>query len=219
MKLLAYSIVKLVTWLILRIWNRLEVTGQENVPTQGPVLLATNHVSYLDPVVVGVASPRQVVFMAQTRLWKTPFMRLYLWLMDCIPVERGTVDRKAIRESIKRLKAGSVVGIFPEGERQHSGELSQAKRGVGLLAVHAGVPIVPVFVQGTHEALPRGGGGYLPVKIQVAFGPQILYTDLRFSTGRPEGESHSARHEALAQAVTASWRQLSEKPESTKSGS
>ena len=219
MKALAYSIVKITTWLILRIWNRLEVTGQEHVPTHGSVILAANHVSYLDPVAVGVASPRKVVFMAQTELWKPPLMRLYLWLMECIPVERERADYKSIRASIKRIKAGAVMGIFPEGTRQHDGALTEAKRGVGLLAVQAKAPIVPVFIQGTHEALPRGRGAYLPKKIRVAFGPQILYTDTRFSTGRPEGESHSARHEALAQEVTASWRRLSEKPESTKSGS
>jgi len=219
MKPLAYASCKLISWLVLRIWNRLEVAGLENIPSKGPVILAANHVSYLDPLVVGVASSRRVVFMAQTNLWKSPLMRLYLWLMDCIPVKREEADRKAIRESIRRLKTGSVLGIFPEGTRQADGSLRDAKRGVGLLAIHAGAPIVPVLIRGTHDALPRGRGVYCPAKIRVAFGPKISYTDGRFSTGRPEGESPSARHEALAKAVTASWRRLSERPESTKSGS
>lgn len=204
-----YLVVKFLSWLILRLGFGLTVRGQAHVPRSGPFILASNHVSYLDPLVVGVSCPRPVTFMARVTLWRHPLMRWFLRHTGVIPIQPGAGDLAAVREAVRQLREGRPVGIFPEGGRQASGQLGQAKRGVGVIATTAGVPIVPVLVQGTFQALPRGDARLHRSKIQVAFGPQITYTDARFSASQPTTKAgRAARHEALANTVTQSWRRL-----------
>lgn len=206
---LPYYVVKFACWLFLRLGFGLEVRGQEHVPTSGGFLLASNHVSYLDPPVLGVACPRRVAFMARRTLYRHLLLRWFNRAMRCIPLRRDEGDLQAIREVVHRLERGEGVAIFPEGERQWSGALSEAKRGVGLVAMKARVPIVPVLVRGTFEALPRGRKRLRRAKIRVAFGPQIAYTEEHFSVGEPAKRAGlAARHEALGQAVTQGWRRL-----------
>ena len=206
---LPYYIVKFACWLILRLGFGLEVRGQNHVPTSGGFLLACNHASYLDPPVLGSACPRRVAFMARWTLYRHPLMRWFNRAMHCIPLDRDEGGLKAIREAARRLQSGEGVGIFPEGRRQWSGDLGEAKRGVGLVAAQGRVPIIPVLIHGTFKVLPRGVSRLRRAKIRVAFGPQIAYTEQRFSTDQPAKRvSLAAHHEALAQAVTQSWRRL-----------
>mgnify|MGYP001575525005 CR=1 FL=1 len=227
-----YHLVKFLSWLILRFGLGLEVRGQSHVPAAGAFIAASNHVSYLDPLVVGVACPRRLCFMARSTLYAHPLMRGFLRAMQVIPLQRGEADVWAVREATRQLTRGQPVAIFPEGGRQVSGILGQAKRGVGLVAALAEVPIVPVFVHGTSKALPPGSRWPRRAKIQVAFGPQIAYTGERFSaTSAPSSaagtivradSSHrvsvhrSMRHQALADAVTQSWRRLKEEVEQVR---
>ena len=209
-----YLVVKFTTWLFLRLGFGLTVRGGAHVPRSGAFVVASNHLSYLDPVVVGVACPRLLSFMARADLYRHPLMRWFLRNMGAIPLHREAGDLAAIREAVRRLRRGQPVAIFPEGERQIFGELGEAKRGVGLVAALGRVPIIPMLVQGTFQALPRGSRWLRRAKIRVAFGPQITYTDERFSVGQPgEKTASAAHHEALAEAVTQSWRQLQDELE------
>lgn len=209
-----YTIVKLLSWIILRVGFSLEVRGREHLPRSGPYILASNHVSFLDPVVVGVACSRRVTFLARSTLFEQPLLGWFMRGCGVIPLLRGETDFTALRAAARRLRAGAVIGLFPEGTRQLSGTLGAARRGVGVLAVAADVPIVPMLVQGTYQAMPPSGGLHR-AKIRVAFGPQITYTKARFSprgseTIEPERGHRSSRHEDLAEAVTHSWHQLQE---------
>lgn len=215
MKSVVYSIAKLVCWLFFRVGFGLEVRGGEHVPRSGAFVLASNHVSYLDPPLLGVSCPRRLVFMAKASLFKQPLLGVFLRAIRGIPLQREGGDLPAMRMALEALRNGEPVAIFPEGGRQTSGRLGTAKRGVGLLAISARVPIVPALVRGTFEALPTDERRVHRAKIRVAFGPPIPYTDASFlytsgpRPASPEGRTWRAEQERrLADAVTLAWRNL-----------
>lgn len=214
-----YLLTKFICWLVFRLGFGLEVTGQAHVPTSGAFILASNHVSYLDPPLTGAACPRQLRFMARADLFDQPLLGTFLRAVRVIPLRRGEGDVMAIRHAIVCLRHGEAVAIFPEGGRQFSGELGVARRGVGLLAEAAHVPIVPVLVTGTFEALPPQATRLHRAKIRVAFGPPIPYTKSPLATPgaselqsvpSEEGDVHASRrrHEQLASLVSAAWHHL-----------
>ena len=214
---LSYHISKLILRLFFTFRFGLRVTGQEHVPKRGPFILASNHISFLDPPLLGGACPRRLRFLARADLFERPVLGAYLRSVGVMPLRRGETDVAAMRAALAALKRGEAVAIFPEGHRQDSGQLSSAKRGVGLLAAAARVPIIPVLVQGTYEALPPEAARLQPAKIRVAFGPPISYTSGSSPAGPPDAmppmegqERGRARHEQLAEAVTQSWRRLQE---------
>jgi 1-acyl-sn-glycerol-3-phosphate acyltransferase len=139
-----------------RWWGRLEVEGLENVPVSGPLIVASNHDSYWDPVVVGIAAlkRRQIRALAKSSLWKVKGMNLVLDGMRQIPVVRGTKDTDALDRAMTELREGSCVGIFPEGTRS-LGRALRARSGIGRMA--AAVPeatIICAAVSGTTD-IPR----------------------------------------------------------------
>jgi len=217
---MVYGITKFLSWLLLRLGYGLEVRGQEYVPRHGACIVASNHVSFLDPLVVGAACPRRLTFMARNTLFASPLLRWWLRGVGAISVRRGEADLSAIRSAIQRLRAGEPLALFPEGGRQFSGRLGSAKRGVGLLALTARVPIIPMYVRGTFEALPPQATRLHRAKIRVAFGPAISYTNEPApAPSQPKGSQPSVRveesgarnrQEQLAQAVTHAWRRLEE---------
>ena len=202
-----YGFCKIVLWIFFRVRYGLQVRGQDQVPARGAFILASNHISYLDPPLLGAACGRRLSFMARTSLFGHVFLGAFLRAVHVIPLRRGEGDLSAIREAVRRLQRGEAVAIFPEGGRQLSGALGSAKRGVGLLAATARVPIVPAVVSGTDEALPPGAKGLRRAKIRVAFGLAIPYTmALALSHGTPARD----HHQALADAVSREWRRLGE---------
>lgn len=136
---------------------RTRFIGTENIP-EGGAVLAGNHVSYLDPVLLWCGAPRPVHFMAKVELWESRPLGAALDRLLAFPVHRGAPDRAALVRATTLLQSGELVGIFPEGTRQdaESGELGEASEGVAFIALRAGVPVVPVGIAGTERALPRG---------------------------------------------------------------
>jgi 1-acyl-sn-glycerol-3-phosphate acyltransferase len=153
---------------ILLIFRRMEVLGLENVPLRGGLVLASNHKSYWDPVIVGCALPRtrQVFFMAKAELFDIPLLGLIITNLGAFPVRRGGADRSAIRTALNHLSAGEVVGIFPEGTRNKSEGMLEPHLGAAMLATRANVPVLPVAVLGS-----RGFFG----KVKIIFGPTIVF--------------------------------------------
>ena len=155
---------------LLRLIFRIRVTGLEHLPASGPVLLAGNHTGFLDGPVVFIMLPRPSAFLVKSELYDSPF-RPVLQFARQIPVHRGTPDRTALRRALEVLRAGGVLGVFPEGTRGE-GRLESVQHGIGYLALRAGCPVVPVVCVGTAEALPKGHR--LPrwrTPVTVAFGP------------------------------------------------
>ena len=204
-----YFPVKFFCWLFFRLRFGLEVTGQEYVPRRGGVIIASNHISFFDPPLVGVSCPRRLRFMARADLFTHPALAFFMRSVRVIPLRRGEADVGAVRAALALLRAGEAIAIFPEGGRQRSGRLGEAKRGVGVLADLSAAPIVPAFVSGSYDALPPDAKRLGKSKIRVAFGPPISYTNASLPTGLPDDhERVRRRRERLAEAVTHAWHRL-----------
>jgi len=136
------------------IWS-LRVYGRENVPKQGPLIVAANHIHWMDPVALAIAIPRTVRFMAKQELFKNPAFGCFVRSLGAFPVKRGEPDRSAIRTSLEVLRDGGVLGLFPEGTRSRTGDLKEAEPGVAVLAVRGKAPVLPVGISCT-AAFPKG---------------------------------------------------------------
>lgn len=163
--------------LFLPLFGRWKVMGHENVPKSGGVIIVPNHVSYADPPVVGSALHRQVHFMAKEELFKIPFLGRCIAIVGAFPVKQKTADRAAIRKAIELLESGKVVCLFPEGRRTE-GTLEKAELGIGMIAMKARVPIVPMALIGTNKLLPPHSIFLKFAKVRVIIGKPIQMDDL-----------------------------------------
>jgi 1-acyl-sn-glycerol-3-phosphate acyltransferase len=184
-------------------YGRWRIVGLENVPRTGAVLLAANHVSLLDPPMVGAAlfGYRRVRFMAKIELWST---RIGAFVMDRVmsfPVKRGTADRPTIRRTLEWLAQGDAIAIFPEGERSEDGTLQPAQPGIALLVQKSGVPVIPVAIVGTYEMWPRGRKSFRRVPLTIAFGKPI-----HFPPAAPREEITSTLMREIARLLTENGR-------------
>jgi len=146
-----YWFVRALCLFILAVFRRWEVYGAENLPQEGPVVVASNHVSYWDPVAVGCALNRKVFFMAKWELFEVPVLSPVISRLGAFPVKRKSKDGNAINVAVQLLKAGNVVGIFPEGTRSRTKKLLPPHSGMIILAHKANAAILPVAVEGTRK--------------------------------------------------------------------
>lgn len=165
-----YWIGRSLSRLLFKATCRLEVVGRENLPATGGVIIAPNHISHLDPPLVGAALSRSVYFMAKRELFEVPIFGWIIRQTHAFPVSRGTADRQAIRQAQKLLESGEVLVIFPEGKRSPDGRLQAPELGLAMIAARAGVPVVPMALTGTNYALPRGSVCFRPARIRVTIG-------------------------------------------------
>jgi 1-acyl-sn-glycerol-3-phosphate acyltransferase len=172
---------------LLKVLFRTRVTGAEHVPSGGAIL-AGNHVSYLDPILMWCASPRPVHFMAKRELWDSAFIAWALPRLWGFPVNRGEPDRTAITTATELLKEGELVGVFPEGGRAEEGseELRQAQGGAAFIALRAGVPIIPVAFVGTERAWPKGARLPRLVRTFIRIGKPVDPSSILPDGGRKE---------------------------------
>src|SRR6266850_3767686 len=156
------------------------VIHRERMLQSGPVILAMNHQSYLDPPLAGTTCDRAVYFLARRTLLDVPPLGWLLPKLNVIPVNQEGIDRSALKALIRVLKAGNAALVFPEGSRTVDGSLQPAEPGLGLLIAKTLAPVVPMRIFGAHEALPRGGGGLHLHPITIVVGEPIYFskTDL-----------------------------------------
>lgn len=167
-----YAICWCVCWAIGKVWFRFRSRGRTNVPANGPVLLVSNHQSHLDPVLVGIACPRQLRFMARDTLFFWPLG----WLirsLGAVPIQREGSGIGGLRTTLQLLRDEEAVLVFPEGTRTVDGRLQPLLPGFCALARRGGATIVPVAVSGAFAAMPRGRTIPRPHRIQLAFAPPI----------------------------------------------
>lgn len=167
-----YSFIKVFIYVLAKIFLRLEISGTENIPLNGPVVIASNHVSLLDPPIIGVASSRKIHFMAKQELF-VPILGSIYRTLGAFPVRRGTADRNAIKYGIDLLLAEKVLAIFPEGTRSKNGQLGKAEPGALMMAGKARAVIVPTAVSGTNL---RSSSRIWP-KVKVKFGKPIYFLE------------------------------------------
>jgi 1-acyl-sn-glycerol-3-phosphate acyltransferase len=161
------------TYLRLGGWK---VVGRENIPSSGPVILAPNHQSLLDPPLVGVSCGRWPFIMAKAEL----FHGIVGWAieqMGSFPVKRGAADRAAFKTAKRILSEGHPLLIFPEGTRTRTGELGPAEAGLAMLAHSNRAPVVPVFISGTEAAFSPRRGGFRLVKARIEFGKPLYFEE------------------------------------------
>lgn len=153
----------------------LKLVGEENLVTEGPVLVASNHQSFLDPPLIGNLYKDEMVFLAR----KTLFIGFFKWLYpqwNAIPVDQDRPDMGSLKTIIRKLKEGHRVLVFPEGARTLDGHLGDAAPGIGLIAAKSGAVIQPVRISGARDALPRGSARIRFARITVSIGKPIYLT-------------------------------------------
>lgn len=142
--------------ILLTIITTRDVTGKENVPRKGPLILASNHMSNGDPPVITGTFPRRIAWLTKAEWFNTPFVGWQFKLAGMIPVRRFEADLAALRKSQDLLKNGGVLGMFPEGTRSGDRGLKQGEPGSALIALRTGAPVLPTAIWGTeHVKLPR----------------------------------------------------------------
>jgi len=156
-----------------RLFWRIRVTGLENIPRTGGVLVAANHQSYLDPPLIGAYLPREMHFMARRTLFNIPLFGALIGRCNAFAIERDTADVKGVKNAIDRLQRGNILLVFPEGTRTRDGTVGRMKAGIGILAERAAVPIVPVLIRGAHEVWPKGAALPRLGRIRIVFGRPI----------------------------------------------
>ena len=196
-----YKVARVVLPLVAQAY-RLEASGTEHLPLDGPALLAVNHQSDFDPWLVGVAFPRPMKFLAKSELFRVPVLQRLIVALGAFPIERGVGDREALRRSLDVLAAGEVLLMFPEGTRHTDGRVHDFQPGVGMLALRSGAPVIPVAMKG-NERFTTEGRLRFP-KVRLMAGPPV---DLSSLEGR-RSEMYLAAAARIHEAVSGLYARL-----------
>ena len=168
-----YSLLRVFARLIAVTFYRLRCEGREHWPAIGGGLVCSNHQSFFDPPLVGMTCPRQMNYLARETLFKVPVLNQVMAYLGTIPIDREGSGLSGLKETLKRLRAGELVLIFPEGTRTHDGELLPLKPGFCSVARRSRVPLIPVGMDGAFQAWPRTSPLPLPGKLAVVIGRPI----------------------------------------------
>lgn len=174
--------------------------GLHHIPQTGPFIIASNHVSYLDPLIAGIFVSTDVYFLARSSLLRFPILQSGLLAyvvshLNLIPIQRDAGDPQAFKTMIKTLRAGHRIVLFPEGTRSKDGQIQSAKSGVGMLACMTSVPVLPVRIYGAHEAWGRSFklANFLSGKITTVFGPPLSAKDYDPGKSDPDRYMHASQ--------------------------
>ena len=168
--------------LLAKLFYGFRIIHRERVIQKGPVILATNHQSFLDPPLAGNAADRAIFFLAKKSLMNVPILGWLLPKLNVIPVNLEGGDRSALKALIRILRAGECALVFPEGTRTPDGTLQPAEPGLGLIIAKTRAPVVPMRIFGAHDAWPIHGKIHLWKKITIVVGEPIHFSDVDLST-------------------------------------
>ncbi|MFD1038703.1 lysophospholipid acyltransferase family protein [Virgibacillus byunsanensis] len=172
-----YKIARTIVAIILFPLYRIQVYGKENIPDKGPVIICSNHISNLDPPVVGITSPRDIYFMAKGELFEKKFFGKLLLGIHAFPVKRGMRDRNALRKGLSILEEGNSLGLFPEGTRSKTGKIGKALAGAGFFALRSNAVIVPCAIIGPYKP---------GKKLIVKYGKPLDFEHYRVNKASPQ---------------------------------
>lgn len=165
-----YRIGKIILYIIFKILFRLSVEGKEHFPKHGGILLCSNHISNFDPPILGVAAPRMIRFMGKEELFYNPILKWLFTKLGGFPIKRTYGDKQALRNGLKILENGEVLGIFPEGTRSKTGELGAGLAGAGFFALRSNAVVIPCAIVGKYKPFR---------KIKVIFGKPIDFEQIK----------------------------------------
>ena len=202
-----YVLTRAVCLALFKVLWRPVIVGRENIPPDGPVILASNHLSFIDSIVIPLSVSRRVVFLAKAEYWegRSPASwprRLFFALFEAVPVQREQQrDAQASLDLARQVLArGDAFGIYPEGTRSRDGRLYRGRTGVGWLSMAAGAPVVPVGLVGTDRVQPIGATVPRVHRVRISFGPPVRpedYADL------PPGRARREITDAVMESVAA----------------
>ena len=199
----AYAITRVLVRLLVPLWGGLTVRGGENIPDRGPVILAPNHRAYMDPPYLSMVLKRQLRMMGKEELFKVPVLGAYIRAMAAFPVKRGSPDRAAIRRAMEEIKAGHVLGIFPEGKRSDPGTLSPAEKGFALIAKQTGAPIIPIALEGTDRVHPMHAKRLYRAHVTATVGKPMTAAEILAAHPDPTKDALTIISEVTMQAIAA----------------
>lgn len=159
-------------WLCI-LFFRVRLFGQSNVPAHGGVYLVCNHQSFFDPILVTMALPREGNYMARDTLFRNPLFRLLISSLNAFPIRRSAADFTAVKETLRRLKAGRLVVTFPEGTRTRDGAVGRFLPGAAALAIKARCTLVPVRIDGAFRSWPRHQRLPVPAQVHISYGEPL----------------------------------------------
>tara|TARA_B110000305_G_scaffold128541_1_gene143820 strand:+ start:396 stop:1004 length:609 start_codon:yes stop_codon:yes gene_type:complete len=173
-----YRIVQVLSYLYFKIFHRLEINGLDRIPSNNGFILASNHLSFLDPPLAGCKVKRNLHYFARDSLFKGP-LGFLIKRLNSIPVNRGQLDLGTLKRTLKVLRDGHPLLVFPEGTRSMDGSIGPSKKGLGLLVIKSKCPVLPVRIKGSYEVL--GKGKILPRigrKLSITYGSLIPFDSL-----------------------------------------
>lgn len=193
-----YRALWVVGFVIFKLLFRLSIEGKEKIPSEGGVVIAANHRSYLDPVILALLVPHRINFMAKEELFRNPIFGYFIRKLGAFPLRRDSLDKSAYQKALRVLKKGGVLALFPEGTRSLSGKLGNLKQGSIRIAIYSKVPIIPVVIRGTEEVLAPGRKIIKLEKIRVKIGDPILPQEWERREKRADTTLQSLREQMIA---------------------
>lgn len=170
---LSYGALRGLFVLLAKVYFRLEIRGTEHVPAHGPFVLAPVHRSNLDFILAATVRRPRMRYMGKASIWKSKLLGRFVSMLGAFPVHRGTADREALRTCLRVIENGEAVVMFPEGTRRFGPTVEELFDGPAYVAARTGVPLVPVGIGGSSEAMPKGAKFIRPHKIVIVVGPPI----------------------------------------------
>ena len=182
---------------------RWEVRGRENVPSDGGIIVVSNHLHFVDPPLLGASLGRKLILMAKQELFQVPIVGWIVRHFDAFPVRRGEADRTAMRNALNALKYGLAIGLFPEGTRSRDGRMRDAYPGAALIALQSGRPVLPVSIEGS-DTIWTNWKKFRRPTIRITFGQPFTLSVPRGTPNRLEHATNEMmRHVA---ALLPEWR-------------
>jgi 1-acyl-sn-glycerol-3-phosphate acyltransferase len=198
---------------VFAVYFRWRVFNAERVPLTGPVILASNHASYLDPPLVGAGVRRQISYLARDNIFHVPILAAILRSWEVVPVDRDGGTGRGLKQILSRLEQGGAIILFPEGTRSRHGELNPARSGIGLTVIKSRAPVVPARVFGTHEAfgphkrLPR------PRRLTVKYGQPLWFAERRAEAAACSKQRVKEIYQEVADEIMAEIARLEPRPD------
>ncbi|MFP4484704.1 MAG: lysophospholipid acyltransferase family protein [Spirochaetaceae bacterium] len=195
------AVVDTVIAVLLKLLVRVRAVGVDRVPRTGPLILAINHINFLEiPLLYTLLRPRRVLGMAKAETWHNPALRILANLWEAIPLHRGVADTRAFNRAAEELRRGGIVGVAPEGTRSRHGRLQRANAGIVTLAARTGAPILPVAHYGGEEVF-RSFRHFRRARVTVRVGKPIV-------VAQTDGLTRAQREHYLTEVMTALARLL-----------
>lgn len=209
-----------IAWRLFRltyaIYFRWRICNPERVPRTGPVILASNHASFIDPPLIGSALPRDINYLARESLFRFPGIGWLLRSWQAVPVDRDGGGAKGLKAILDRLLAGGAIVLFPEGTRTRDGKLQPARSGIGLIVIKSTAPVIPVRVFGTFEAYGRHAKFPRPTRIVVKYGAPLDVTAWRVEAKSCDKQRLKVIYQEVADAIMAAIAKLEPRADASK---